>query len=300
MELRQIQYFIAIAEAEHFGRAAQRLRIAQPALSRQMKLLETELGIELFERLPRGVRLTPAGRTFLMEIRGLNGLISRAVSAARASAAGQHGTLRLSFIEAAAWQGLLPDAIRRFRRDFPGIELSLLAMPTGDQLAALRQRQTDAALVYNPVPSDDLTAIPLVRHPVLVAVPAESPLAARAEIELADLADQPLVGFQRRGSPLFFDDVQAAFRAAGVTPRYVVELMAETEILALVSAGAGCALANSQQIWRPPHGVRFVRVRDLKVSLLLSLVQRRGDAPPALERFIRILTELAGPQKFQT
>lgn len=299
MELRQIQYFIAIAEAEHFGRAAQRLRIAQPALSRQVKLLETELGIELFERLPRGVRLTPAGRTFLMEIRGLQGLIARAVGAARAAAAGQHGTLRLSFIEAAAWQGLLPDAIRRFRADYPGIELALLAMSTAEQLAALRQRQTDAALVYNPEPADDLTAIALVHHPATLAVPAESPLAARGELALADLAGERLIAFQRRASPKFFDDIHAAFRAAGVTPRYVVELMAETEILALVSAGAGSALANSQQIWRPPHGVRFVPVRDLNVSLRLSLVHRRGDAPPAVDRFTAILTELAAAEKFQ-
>lgn len=299
MELRQIQYFIAIAEAEHFGRAAQRLRIAQPALSRQMKLLETELGIDLFERLPRGVRLTPAGRTFLNEIRGLNGLIARAISAARASAAGQFGTLRLSFIEAAAWQGLLPDAIRRFRAEYPGIELALLAMSTSEQLAALRQRQTDAALVYNPEPADDLAAIPLVHHPAILAVPVESPLAARATVSIADLAGERLIGFQRRGSPKFFDDIQAAFRRAGVAPRYVVELMAETEILALVSAGAGCALANSQQVWRPPHGVRFVEIRDLDVSLQLSLVHRRGDAPPALVHFTAILTELAAGQTLQ-
>jgi len=300
MELRQIQYFIAIAEAEHFGRAAQRLRIAQPALSRQMKLLETELGIELFERLPRGVRLTQAGRVFLTEIRGLQGLIGRAVGAARAAAAGQHGTLRLSFIEAAAWQGLLPDAIRRFRTDFAGIDLSLLAMPTAEQLAALRQRQTDAALIYNPEPMDDLVSLPLVRHPALLAVPAESRLAGFTEISLADLTDERMIGFQRRASPRFFDDIHAAMRKAGVTPRYVSELMAETEILALVSAGAGCALANAQQIWRPPHGVRFVRVRDLNVHLTLSLVHRRGDAPPALLRFEEILRELAEVEKFQT
>ena len=300
MELRQIQYFIAIAEAEHFGRAAQRLRIAQPALSRQMKLLETELGIELFERLPRGVRLTQAGRVFLTEIRGLQGLIGRAVGAARAAAAGQHGTLRLSFIEAAAWQGLLPDAIRRFRTDFSGIDLSLLAMPTAEQLAALRQRQTDAALIYNPEPMDDLVSVPLVRHPALLAVPAESRLAGFDEISLADLTDERMIGFQRRASPRFFDDIHAAMRKVGVTPRYVSELMAETEILALVSAGAGCALANAQQIWRPPHGVRFVKVRDLNVNLTLSLVHRRGDAPPALLCFEEILRELAEAEKFQT
>lgn len=300
MELRQIQYFVAIAEAEHFGRAAQRLRIAQPALSRQMKLLEAELGIDLFERLPRGVRLNAAGRTFLTEIRDLHGQIGRAVAAARAAAAGQHGRFRLSLIEAVAWRGLVPDAIRRYRTEFPAVDLSLIALPTAEQLAALRQRQSDAALIYNPPPAEDLTAIPLMDHPVVLAVPVESPLADRETVTLADLADQPMIGFQRRASPQFFDDIQAGLRAAGVVPRQMVELVTETEILALVSAGAGMALVNACQIWRPPHGVRFLPVRDLGVHLRLALVHRQGDRAPALLQFVAILRELARVEKFQT
>ncbi|MCC5970284.1 MAG: LysR family transcriptional regulator [Pararhodobacter sp.] len=294
MELRQIHYFVAIAEAEHFGRAALRLRIAQPALSRQMKLLEAEMGIDLFERLPRGVRLTEAGRTFLNETRGLQAQIARAVDAARAAAAGQHGALRLGFIEAAAWQGLVPDALRLFRARFPGVELTLASMPTADQLGALRQGTLDGALVYNPLPAEDLSATPLVRHPVVLAVPVESPLAARAQVSLRDLVDYPLIGFQRRASPRFFDDVHTRFRALGITPRYIAELMVETDILALVSAGAGIALANSCQKWRQPHGVRFVEVHDLGVSLELSLVHAIDNRTPTLHQFAAILSDLAG------
>lgn len=290
MDLRQIQYFTAIAEAEHFGRAAQRLRIAQPALSRQVKLLEGELGVDLFERLPRGVRLTAAGRVFLAESRGLQAQLARAVAAARAAAAGQQGALRLGFIEAVAWHGLVPDAIRAFRAAYPGVDLTLAAMPTADQLAALRQGQLDAALIYNPLPAEDLTALPLVRHPAVLAVPAEWPV---ERVVLGDLAAMPLVGFQRRASPRFFDDLHARYRAAGFTPRYVAELMAETEILALVSAGVGAAIANACQMWRPPHGVRFLPVAGLNVSLQLALVHRAGDPAPVLERFKSILSGLA-------
>ena len=290
MDLRQIQYFIAIAEAEHFGRAAQRLRIAQPALSRQVKLLEGELGVDLFERLPRGVRLTAAGRVFLSECKGLQAQLARAVAAAQAAAAGQHGALRLGFIEAVAWHGLVPDAIRAFRAAFPGVDLTLAAMPTAEQLAALRQGQLDAALIYNPLPAEDLTALPLVRHAALLAVPAEWPM---DRVALADLAGMPLVGFQRRGSPRFFDDLHARYRAAGFTPRYVAELMAETEILALVSAGVGAAIANASQMWRPPHGVRFLPVEGLNVTLQLALVHRAGDPAPVLDRFKGILSGLA-------
>jgi DNA-binding transcriptional LysR family regulator len=293
MELRQIHYFVAVAEAEHFGRASARLRIAQPALSRQIRLLEDELGVPLFERLPRGVRLTAAGRMFLDEARAVQAQVARAAAAARAVAAGQAGTLRLTFIEAVAWHGLVPDAIRRFRETHPGVELSLAAMPTAEQLAALRQGRTDAALIYNPVPADDIEARPLVRHSVLLAVPAAWPLAARPEVETADLAGLPMVGFQRRASPRFFDDIHARLRAAGVTPRYIAELMAETEMLALVSAGAGVALANACQRWRPPQGVRFVPIRDFGVTLALNLVHRRGDATPTVAQFARILADLA-------
>jgi DNA-binding transcriptional LysR family regulator len=293
MELRQILYFVAIAEVEHFGRAALRLRIAQPALSRQMKLLEAEMGVELFERLPRGVRLTVAGRTFLAETRGLQAQLARAVEAARAAAAGQQGVLRLGFIEAAAWHGLVPDALRLFRLRFPGIELSLASMATEGQLAAIRQGTLDGALVYNPLPADDLIALPLARHPVVLAVPAKSPLAARGRVSLSDLADHPLIGFQRRASPRFFDDVHARFRAAGIMPRTIAELTVETDILALVSAGAGIALVNSSQKWRPPHAVRFAEVQDLGVSLELSLVHAKDGRTPALREFSGILNELA-------
>lgn len=296
MELRQIHYFIAIAEAEHFGRASQRLRIAQPALSRQMKLLEAELGVDLFERLPRGVRLTEAGRSFLARTQGLERQLEGAAEAARAAAKGRQGRLRLSFIEAVAWHGLIPDALRRFREELPGVELGLQAMPTAQQIAALRRDETDAALVYNATSTEELTAIPLVRHPVVLAVPADSPLVARGVVAVSDLAGVPLVGFPRSASPTFYDEVQARFRELELVPNYIAEFPAETEILALVSAGAGLALANACQMNRQPRGVRFVRLADLNVFLRLCLVHRKGHVPPTLARFLDILREGAEPQ----
>jgi len=283
-------HLVAIAEAEHFGRAAERLRVAQPALTRQIKRLEAELDLQLFERLPRGVRLTPAGRTLLVELRAVHGQIARAVATARAAAVGLHGALRLGFIEAAAWHGLVPDAIRTFRAGFAGVELTLAALPTAQQLAALRQGQMDAALIYNPLPADDLTALPLARHAVVLAVPAGTALAGHTALRLADLTGQPLIGFQRHASPKLHDDLHASFRAVGYTPRYIAELTSETEMLALVSAGAGIAMVNSSQMWRPPHGVRFIPVTDLAVSLQLALVRRKGDLSPVLDHFVRILS----------
>lgn len=292
MELRQIHYFVAIAEAEHFGRASQRLRIAQPALSRQMKLLEAELGVDLFERLPRGVRLTEAGRTFLAAMRGLPQQLTNAGEAARDAAKGRQGRLRLSFIEAVAWHGLIPDALRAFRSQNPGVELKLFANPTASQIAALRQGETDAALVYNWQSGDGLEAIRLVDHATVLSVPADWQLARQAETSAKVLHGAPMIGFARKATPVYFDEIHARFRELRVTPNYVAEFAAETELLALVSSGAGMALSNACQMNRPPRGVRFLRLTDLDVVLRLCLVHRRDDVSPTLARFIDILRGL--------
>lgn len=294
MELRQIQYFIAIAEAEHFGRASKRVRIAQPALSRQVKLLETEIGAALFERHARGVTLTEAGRIFLAHARTIRSQMQRSIEEARAAAAGNSGTLRLGFIEVAGWQGMVPEGIRRFQAQFPRVKLSLSAMPTADQLAQLRQGLIDAALVYNPQPDDDLDITPLIRHSVVLAVPFDSAFASRRSVRLGELASCNFVGFQRRASPRYYDDLTAAFHRAGVSPHLVAEMTNETDMLALVSAGAGVALINSCQSWRPPRLVRFLPIEDLDVQLQLAMVTLQNARSAILHQFLASLREEAG------
>jgi len=291
MEFRQVLYFIAIAEDEHFGRASKRLRIAQPALSRQVKLLEAEIGTQLFVRTPRGVQLTEAGRVFLVNARRIRADMQQAIEAPRAAAAGNSGGLRLGFIEVTGWHGVVPDGIRRFRSRFPGVKLTLTALPTSEQLTLLRQDQIDAALAYNPPPDVDLIVTPLVRHSVMLAVPYDSPLAAREKVRLGELAEQHFIGFQRRVSPRYHDDLTAAFHSADFAPHYVAELNNETDMLAFVSAGAGVALINSCQRWRQPRSVRFLPVEDLKVQLQLSFIYRRRNCTPPVAHFLNALTE---------
>ncbi len=291
MELRQIRYFIAIAEDEHFGRAAERLRIAQPALSRQMKLLETELGFDLFERLPRGVRLTEAGRVFLREMKEMERHLQRGVSRSAAAARGAFGTLSLSMIESVAWHGLIPDALRTYRVNFPDVEILLSTMPTEQQFSRLRQRHTDAALVYNPSATQlaGLNAIELARQPMMLAMPFDCPLAEKSDIRIRDLRGYTLIGFQRAASPKLYDDLQAALSLMEFSPNYISDPVNETEILALVSAGAGLAFANASQIWRKPHGVLFAPVADLDVTMSLQIVHRPEDCSPALAEFLKII-----------
>lgn len=293
MELRQIQYFIAIAELEHFGRASQKLRIAQPALSRQIKLLEAELEVELFERLPRGIRLTPAGKVLLGHMKGLSRQISKAVTETRATAAGLLGTLHLGVIEASAWQGLVPDGIARFRSTFPQVDLALSAMDSAEQMAAIRQGRLDGGILYNAPEDPAFDVLRLERHPVMLAVHASSPLALRDSLSIHEVADQPFIGFCRQVSPLYYDDTQAAFRQAGVTPRFIAETWTEADMLALVSAGAGIALVNSCQSWRPPHAVRFRPLTDFDVALELCFVSQRDNHLPVIAHMQDLLAELA-------
>lgn len=292
MELRQLHYFRAIAEEEHFGRASTRLHIAQPALSRQVRLLEEELGVSLFERLPRGVRLTAAGRVLLRRCQRLSAEIDDIVAETRAAAAGSVGLLRLGFIEVSAWQGIVPETIRAFRTEFPKVELALSAMPTLAQLVALKDKRIDLGYLYNPPDDPDLASLPLLRHEVVLAVPSHAPYALARELPLEALRGENFIGFRRQVSIRYFDDLAAAFKARGFEPKIVAEMESEPDMLALVNAGAGLAFVNSCQRWRQPAGIRFVRVPELDVGLELALVSRRDNATPALAHFIALASRL--------
>ncbi|MFV0491522.1 MAG: LysR family transcriptional regulator [Pseudorhodobacter sp.] len=289
MEPRQLRYFIAIAEAEHFGRASQSLRIAQPALSRQMQLLEADLGVVLFERLPRGVRLTPTGRVFLDHARELTARFARAVAATRAAEAGMGGQLRVGLIEVAAWQGLLPETLRQFRRDYPQVELALSALSSLAQIEAIRAGALDAGFLYNPPDDPALQVLRLGHHQMILALPATyDPDQIRIR-RLSDLDGHDMIGFRREASPRLADDLSTALHHAGITPRRVVEAESEADILALVNAGIGMAFVNENQRHRPPPRVRFIALPDLDVRLNLALIWHRELSSPARDR----LAELA-------
>src|ERR1700732_2889678 len=154
MELRHLRYFVAIGEEQHYGRAARSLRVAQPALSRQIQDLEEELGFKLFDRLPRGVKLSAAGRLFLEDARRILHQVSEAAARAARVARGQSGTLRVGFTENASWRGIVPDSFRRFRERQPDAELQLTPAGSLEQLEAIRSGRLDAGFVFN-VPKTD-------------------------------------------------------------------------------------------------------------------------------------------------
>ena len=161
MELRHLRYFVAVGEEEHFGRAAQRLRVAQPALSRQIQDLEREIGFQLFDRLSRGVKISSAGKLFLEDARRILEQLNAATERAQRVARGQSGTLRVGFTENASWRGVVPDSLRLFRERYPDAELQLNPLPSLQQLEAVRSGRLDAGFMFNPPkPDRELDQLP--------------------------------------------------------------------------------------------------------------------------------------------
>ena len=287
MELRHLRYFLAIGEEEHYGRAARRLHVAQPALSRQIQNLEEEIGFKVFDRLPRGVKISAAGRLFLEDARRILRQVEEATERAQRVARGQSGTLRVGFTENASWHGVVPDSFRRFRERTPDGELQLSPMASLEQLEAVRADQLDAGFIYNVTKSDrELDQIQVAMHGVALGVPEGHPLSKLAKVRLRDLVDLPFILFPRRESPAFYDRLMnECYRGGLKSPRVVQEARNEATILSLVSHGMGVGFTNETARWRCPEGVVILSVADLKMPLPLALVWRKDNLSPLLAQF---------------
>jgi DNA-binding transcriptional LysR family regulator len=294
MELRHLRYFVAIGEEQHYGRAARRLRVAQPALSRQIQDLEEELGFKLFERLPRGVKLSTAGKLFLEDARRILQELSEAAVRADRVARGRSGTLRVGFAENASWHGVVPDSFRRFREQRPEAELQLQPAPSLAQLEAIRSGRLDAGFVnFMPKADPELDQLPVAITHVELATPKRHPLTKIKKLRLRDLTDAPFVWFPRRDSPAFYDRLMhECYRGGLKSPRIVQEGLNEATILSLVSTGLGVGWVLGTARWRCPESVVILSVVDLNMPLTLALAWRRDNASPLLENFIADLRRL--------
>lgn len=288
MELRHLRYFVAVGEEQHYGRAAERLNVAQPALSRQIQDLEEEVGFKLFDRLPRGVKISSAGKLFLDDARRILNHVNEAIARAQRAARGQSGTLRVGFTENASWQGVVPDSFRRFRERQPDAELQLNPLTSLEQIEAVRSGRLDAGFVFNmPKPDPELDQVLVARQHVALAAPREHPVAKLKRLRLRDLADASFVWFPRRESPGFYDRLMhECFRGGLKSPRIVQEAVNQATILSLVSHGMGVGFVNGTVRWRCPESVVIITVVDLKIPLPLAMVWRKDNTSPLLARFV--------------
>jgi DNA-binding transcriptional LysR family regulator len=294
MELRHLRYFVAVGEEQHYGRASRILRVAQPALSRQIQDLEEEVGFKLFDRLPRGVKLSAAGKLFLEDARRILQAVNEATARAARVARGQSGTLRVGFSENASWHGVVPDSFRRFREQQPDAELQLQPAASLEQLEAIRSGRLDAGFVnFMPKADPELDQLAVAVHHIELAVPNRHPLTKLKRVRLRELTDAPFVWFPRQANPVFYDRLMhECYRGGLKSPRIVQEGLNEATILSLVSTGLGVGWVLGSARWRCPGTVAILPVVDLNVPLRLALAWRRDNTSPLLARFIAELQRL--------
>jgi len=288
MELRHLRYFVVVGEEQHYGRASRRLRVAQPALSRQIQDLEEEVGFKLFDRLPRGVKLSVAGRLFLEDARRILQAVSEATARAAHVARGQSGTLRVGFTENASWHGVVPDSFRLFREQQPDAELQLQPAASLEQLDAIRSGRLDAGFAnFMPKVDPELDQLAVAVHHLELAVPKRHPLTKLKKLRLRELTDALFIWFPRRASPAFYDRLMhECYRGGLKSPRIVQEGLNEATILSLESTGLGVGWVLGSARWRCPETVAILPVVDLNVPLRLTLAWRRDNTSPLLARFI--------------
>jgi DNA-binding transcriptional LysR family regulator len=288
MELRHLRYFVAVAEEEHYGRAAGRLHLAQPALSRQIQDLEEEIGCKLFDRLSRGVKISAAGRVFLEDARRILYGVTEASARAKRVASGQSGTLRMGLVETISWHGVVPESFRRFRDLHPEAELQLHPSSSAAQIEAVRSGHLDAGFAFSIAKLDrELAQLQVAELNLVLAAAKGHPLANAKKLRLRDLNDAAFIWFPRRESPVFYDRLmQECFRGGLKTPHVAQEAVNEATILSLVSCRLGVAFVSSATRWRCPQGVALLPVEDLDLPLPFSLVWRKDNQSPLLAKFI--------------
>ena len=284
MELRHLRYFVAVAEELSFRRAAEKLNLAQPPLSAQIKALEAELGVRLLDRTTRSVALTPAGRAFLDEARNVLLASAQAERRAQEAAHGLVGTLRLGIIAPAA-NARLADVLRRFRQQFPSVQLSIFDLTTPDQLRRLRENELDAALVRPPVGFPQLDFEFVEEAEQILALPAEHRLVRKRHLEWQDFDGEPMVMVQPNLQHGYYDAFLAACAKAGAKPRaaqYTNDIQTK---MWLISAGFGLAptTATLAEVKRP--GLVFRRLPPGLPRVQTVLVWRREDHSPVLTHF---------------
>lgn len=292
IDLRLLRYFAVVAETEHVGRAAARLHISQSPLSRQIRQLEELLGVTLFKRQGRRIKLTDAGRWLLGPARDMLARSELLVREAREHASGEAGRIAIGFVGAALATGILPAALRALREQRPRVRIELKQLASQAQLAAVRSGELDLALVHGIGHGigADLDEDVLLEQPYVLAVPKPGPL-VRGTVRAAALKGLPWIAVVAGDASR--ERWAATWAKAGFAPNLVVEVADWTSALALVDAGVGHALVPASYAKTPPAHVAIRPLPWLKIASRLSLVRRRGAASTVARDVIKWLSAAA-------
>ncbi|MBD2247894.1 LysR family transcriptional regulator [Nostoc sp. FACHB-888] len=287
MELRHLHYFIAVAEELHFSRAAKRLHISQPPLSQQIRGLEDELGVRLFERTKRQVQLTEAGKVFLERSYLVLAQLEQAIEVTQRVERGEVGRLAIGFVGSATYT-VLPDILSVFREQFPAVELRLHELTTQEQIQALHHKQVDVGIVRSAIIEPGLSMECVLQESLVLALPQTHPLSAQAKVSLSALADELFILFPAKMGPIFYEQIINICQEAGFRPKVAQEAVQMQTIIGLVAAGLGIALVPAclQNFHR--SGVTYRPLQEQTPKTGLYLAWRQHDSSPVIRAFLSL------------
>lgn len=288
VEIRWLEAFVVVAEELHFGRAAQRLHVAQSPLSQTIRRLEASIGAELFERNTRSVSLTPAGRALLPKAYRVIQDLALATDAARTASGAVHGTVRIGF--SGAFNHLtLPVLARSIRRQLPDIDLQLVSrVRTGDGIAKLRNGTLDLAFVGLPLVAEDIDSRLIARTRLGAVVPIDHPLAEAPSLSTRQLADDDFLSMPVDGSSAMTEALLRCCIAAGFRPRITQEVTDPYIMLTLVAAGLGVTIAAEDLASIMPRGARWIPLDDAPLSMLHGIAWMADEQSSALRAVLRL------------
>jgi DNA-binding transcriptional LysR family regulator len=289
MELRHLRYFATLAEELNFGRAAMRLHISQPPLTRQIQQMEEELGAQLFTRSTRGVALTPAGKVLLEDARRILGLVQGAKERAGKAGRGQIGRLDVGIFGSAILNHI-PRMVLQFRDQHPEVQIALHGQTKAEQIQALREKRLTIGFNRRVSVESDIAVEPVLSEPLFVALHDKHPLARLKAIRIEDIGNAPMILYPSNTRPGFADDVMDLFRKAAIQPTVVQEVTDVVTAVALVACGFGLCITPQAASSLNLPGVVFRPVKANPTPTIdLVCLYRRNDESPILAAFLEIV-----------
>ncbi len=287
MELRHLRYFVAVAEEQNITRAAARLRVSQPPLSRQIRALEDELGVALFERSAKAVRLTEAGRVFLNEARAVLQRAEEARQTVRAAAGGKSGEIHVGYAPSLTVE-ILPRTLRAFQEQAPGVRVTLHDLSTEEMLNGLCAGSLQVALMILPSAKAlrGVSFEALRTYPVCLAVHPTHPLARARKVGLQEAARERLIAYSRKDYPEYHERLVALFQPLGLAPQIAEEHDSATSLIAAVEAGRGVAVVPECLACLAGPRLKIRPLVPAPDPFVVGVARRKGTAPEAVEKFI--------------
>jgi DNA-binding transcriptional LysR family regulator len=292
MELRHLRYFVTLAEELHFGKAAEKLHIAQPPLSQQIRQLEQELGFELFHRTKRSVQLTEAGQVFLGEVQQIFKQLQQAIQTGQQTNRGEIGQLVVGFVSTAAYN-ILPKILKDFRSLVAGVSLELHELTTDQQLEWLREGRMDVGFIRPPVEDNTFSWETIFQESLIVALPETHRLANQCDVSLRSLANEPFILFPRKLAPGLYDLIISLCQQAGFSPSVAQEAIQMQTIVSLVAGEMGVAIAPESLQNLQRTGVVYKNIQEATPKAAIAMIWRKNEKSPIVQRFLETIKQTA-------